>query len=326
MQRREFIALLGGAAAAWSFTARAQQPSVPVVGFLHSGSSTRSAEFVAAFRRGLSETGFAEGRNVAIEFRWADGDYNRLPGLVAELVSQNVAVIAAGGGFSSALAAKAATVTIPIVFVSGSDPVAAGLVASHNRPGGNVTGILNFSAELTAKRLGLLRELVPRAGTIAMLRNPDHPEADQQWAQIQVAARKLGLVIQIADARISEFERVLATLARQRPDALFVANDPTYAARRYQLTALITRHALPAAYSQRQFVEAGGLMSYGTDFRELYRQAGAYTGRILNGEKPADLPIMLPTRFELVINLKTAKALGLSVPISMQLLADEIIE
>jgi putative ABC transport system substrate-binding protein len=327
MRRREFLGALGGAAATWTLAARAQQPAMPVVGFLHSGTSIRATEFVAAFRRGLSETGAVEGQNVAIDFRWADGHYDRLQKLAAELVSQNVAVIVTGGGFPSPLAAKAETASIPIVFAGGSDPVSAGLVVSLNRPGGNVTGALNFSADLTAKRLGLLLDLVPKANTIAMLRNPDHPEAAGLSKDFQLAARKLGLVIHIADARREdEFEQALATLVRHHPGGLFVASDPFYAARRSQLTALIARHAIPASYSQRQFVEAGGLMSYGTDFKELYRQAGVYAGRILKGEKPAELPVMQPTRFELVINLKTAKALGLTVPNSMQMLADDVIE
>ena len=300
---------------------------MPVIGFLHSGSSARAAEFVAEFRRGLSETGFVEGQNVAIEYRWADGHYDRLPKLAAELVLTNVAVIVTGGGFSSPLAAKAATATIPIVFAGGSDPVASGLVASLNRPTGNVTGIVNFSADLTAKRLGLLRDLVPTTNMIALLRNPDHPEVKEQTNEIHVAARQLGFAIQVADARHeSEFEQALATLVRQRPGAIFVGNDPFYAARRYQLTALIARHALHASFSQRQFAEAGGLMSYGTNFKELYRQAGVYAGQILKGVNPADLPVLQPSRFELVINLGTAKALGLSIPPGILAIADEVIE
>jgi putative ABC transport system substrate-binding protein len=317
--------LVLGAAAAWSLHARAQQ--MPVIGFLHSGSPNRATEFVAAFRRGLSEAGFVEGRNVAIEFRWAEGRYDRLAALAADLVSRRVAVIVTGGGFPSPLAAKAATATIPIVFAGGTDPVAAGLVASLARPGGNVTGVLNFSAELTAKRLGLLRDLVPTSPRIAVLRNPDHPEAAEQVREIDVAARQLGFDIRVADARHEgDFEQTLASVARERPGALFVANDPFFAARRYQLVALVARHALPASYSQRQFPEAGGLMSYGTNFIELYRQAAGYAARILKGERPTDLPVMQPTRFELVINLGTAKALGLQLPERLLALADEVIE
>ncbi len=327
MRRREFITLLGGTAVAWPMLARAQQATMPVIGFLHSGSPNRATEFVAEFRRGLVENGFVEGQNVAIEYRWGEGRYDRLPNLVGELVLRNVALIVTGGGFPSPQAAKAATSIIPIVFAGGSDPVAAGLVASLNRPGGNITGVLNFSADLTAKRLGILLDLVPKSKSIALLRNPDHPEADEQTKEINVAARQLGLAIQVADARQeSDIEPAIANLARQGPDGLFVANDPFFAARRYQLTALVSRHALPAAYSQRQFTEAGGLMSYGTNFKDLYHQTGVYAGRILKGEKAANLPVMQPTRFELVINLGTAKALGLVIPNSLQMLADEVIE
>jgi putative ABC transport system substrate-binding protein len=326
MRRRAFIGLLGGAAA-WPLSLSARQAALSVIGFLHSGSPNRSKEFVAAFRRGLTDAGFVEGRNFVIEFRWAEGRYDRLPELAADLVRQHVAVIVTGGGFPSPLAAQAATATIPIVFAGGTDPVAAGLVASLARPGGNVTGVLNFSAELTAKRLGVLRELVPASRRIAVLRNPEHPEAGGQLKEIDAAARQLGLEILVADARHErEFEQALASLAQERPGALFVANDPFFAARRYQLIALVARHALPASYSQRQFSEAGGLMSYGTNFNELYRQAAGYAGRILKGEKPVDLPVMQPTRFELVINLGTAKALGLSIPDRLLALADEVIE
>ena len=307
--------------------ARAQQSAMPVIGFLHSGSSNRATEFVAAFRQGLGEVGLVEGQNFAIEFRWADGNYSRLPAMAADLVSRRVEVIVTGGGFPSPLAAKAATSMIPIVFAGGSDPVAAGLVTSLNRPGGNVTGIVNFSADLTAKRLGLMRDLAPKSSLIAVLRNPAHPEAAEQIRELQAAARSLNVKLRMAEAqREADFEEALASLAKERPGALFVANDPFFAARRYQLCALVTRHALPASYSQRQFVEAGGLMSYGTNFRDLYRQAGIYAGRILKGEKPANLPVMRPTRFELVINLGTAKALRIDLPEKLLALADEVIE
>jgi putative ABC transport system substrate-binding protein len=325
--RRQFISLLSGAAAAWPVTVRAQQPTMPVIGFLHSGSSNRATEFVAAFRQGMGEVNLVEGQNFAIEFRWADGNYSRLPAMAADLVSRRVEVIVTGGGFPSPLAAKAATSMIPIVFAGGSDPVAAGLVTSLNRPGGNVTGISNLSADLTAKRLGLTRALAPKSSLIAVLRNPAHPEAAEQISELQAASRSLNVELRMAEAqREADFEEAIASLAKERPGALFVANDPSYAARRYQLVALVARHALPASYSQRQFVEAGGLMSYGTNFSDLYRQAGIYTGRILRGEKPADLPVMRPTRFELVINLGTAKALKIDLPEKLLALADEVIE
>jgi putative tryptophan/tyrosine transport system substrate-binding protein len=325
MNRREFITLLGGAAA-WPLAARAQQPAMPVIGYL----SVRSAEtdnFLSAFRQGLAEMGFVEGRNVAIEFRWADGRSDRLPALAAELVARRVHVIAAGGGPAGAVAAKAATNTIPIVFTGGSDPVAAGLVASLNRPGGNATGVLNIASELTAKRLEVVRELAPAATVIGALRNPEYPEAEAQVREIEAAARHIGLALHLATAsRESDFTPALAGLMWHRPGSLLIANDPFFAAQRKRLTALVADHRVPAIYSQREYAEAGGLMSYGTNFADLYRQVGAYTGRILKGEKPADLPVMQPTRFELVINLKTAKALGLEIPPTLLARADEVIE
>jgi putative ABC transport system substrate-binding protein len=327
MRRRTFIALLG-TASAWPLTARAQQPVMPVVGFLNSRFADETREFVAAFRQGLGEAGFVEGRTVAINYRWADGRYDELPALAADLVGRQVAVIATGGGPISALAAKATTATIPIVFSGGSDPVAIGLVASLNRPGGNVTGVLNVAAELTAKRLEILRELMP-AGTaaIAMLRNPGYSEAETQVMETEAAARAIGLPVYMATARDErELEDALTGLMQHRPGAFFIANDPTFASLRHQLIALVGRHRIPAIYAQREYAQAGGLMSYGTNFADVYRQMGVYAGRILKGEKPADLPVMRPTRFELIINLKTAKALGLDIPPTLLARADEVIE
>jgi putative ABC transport system substrate-binding protein len=326
MRRREFIALIGGAAA-WPGAARAQPPALPVIGFLHGGSAGPMTAFLAAFREGLKEAGYTEGRNVALEIRWAEGRYDRLPGLAAELVNRQVAVIATGGGMVAAMAAKSATSTVPIVFSGGSDPVAADLVASLSRPGGNVTGVVNIAAELTAKRMELLRELVPTARMVAVLRNPANPEAAAQLREIEAAARLIGFKVAIADAsRESEFEMALVSAIRQRVDALLVVNDPFYGSVRQQLIALVATHRLPAIWAQRLYTEAGGLISYGTNFEDVYRQVGVYAGRILKGEKPADLPVMRPTRFELVINLKTAKAIGLDVPWFLQQRADEVIE
>ena len=324
--RRQFISLLG-AAATWPIAARGQQSTMPVIGFLHSGSSNRVTEFVAGFRQGLRESGFIEGQNVAIEFRWADGRYGQLLGMAADLVSRHVEVIVTAGGIASPLAAKAATSTIPIVMAGGSNPVAAGLVASINRPGGNVTGVLNIPGELTAKRLSLTRELAPKSNTIAVLRNPANPEANAQIRDLEVSARRLSLELRMAEATHEDhFEQALANLAKERPGALYVANDPFFASRRYQLIGLVARQALPASYAQRQYVEAGGLMSYGTNFIDVYRQAGIYAGRILRGERPADLPVMRPTRFELVINLGVAKAMRFDLSERLLALADEVIE
>ena len=325
--RRQFISLLGGSVAAWPLAAKAQQSVVPVIGFLHSGSSNRVTEFVAGFRQGLRESGFIEGQNVAIEFRWADGRYDRLSEMAADLVSRHVEVIVTAGGIASPLAAKAATSTIPIVMAGGSNPVAAGLVASINRPGGNVTGVLNIPGELTAKRLSLTRELAPKSNTIAVLRNPVSPEANAQIRDLEVSARRLSLELRMAEATHEDhFEQALAKLAKERPGALYVANDPFFASRRYRLIGLVARQALPASYAQRQYVEAGGLMSYGTNFIDVYRQAGIYAGRILRGERPADLPVMRPTRFELVINLGVAKAMRFDLSERLLALADEVIE
>ena len=325
MRRRAFITVLGGAAAAWPLAARAQQ-GIPVVGFVSALSPATSAHLLSAFRRGLAVSGFVEGQNVAIEYRWADGRLVQLAELVADLVRRNVNVIAAPG--IGALAAKAATQTIPIVFGISEDPVKLGLVASLAKPGGNLTGINFFVAELVAKRLGLLRELIPTAGRVAVLVNPANVQtASATLSEVEPAARELGLQIQVFNAsNIREIDTAYAALVRERPDALFVAPDGMFVNRRVQLIGLAARHALPATYAAREYVEAGGLMSYGTSVGDMYRQIGAYTGRVLKGAKPADLPVMQATRFELVINLQTARLLGIEVPPTLLARADEVIE
>jgi putative ABC transport system substrate-binding protein len=327
MKRREFISFLAGTAVSWPLVARAQQTAMPIVGFLSSRSPRESEIHTAAFRRGLSETGFVEGQNVAIVYRWAEGHYERLSALASELVGLRVSVILAGGGAPSALAAKAATATIPVVFVMGDDPVKQGLVASFNRPGGNLTGVSFLTGELGAKRLGLLCELVPNAGAVALLLNPDDPGAELQRRDVQMAAKALGRRLLVLHARTeAEFEPNVALIARENVGALVVQNDPFFDSRRDQLLALAARHGVPAIYHIREFPVAGGLMSYGANLAEAYRQIGNYTGRILKGEKPADLPVVQPTKFELVINLNTAKVLGLTVPPSLLARADEVIE
>jgi putative tryptophan/tyrosine transport system substrate-binding protein len=324
MRRRDLISLLGGAAA-WPLAARAQQV-MPVIGFLNGASPDGYAPYVAAFRQGLKEAGYVEGQNATIEYRWAEGRYDRLPALLADLVHHRVSVIAATST-PAAVVAKSATSTIPIVFEMGTDPVELGLVASLNRPGGNATGVINLIVELGSKQLGLLHELVPGATAIAALMNPSFPGIEKQVRDAEAAAHVLGLQLIVLRASTErEMETVFATMAQQGVGALLVGVDPFFIAHRDQIVALAARHSIPAMYLTREFAVAGGLMSYGTDLADSYRQAGIYTGRILRGEKPADLPVQRSTKFELVINFKTAKALGIQVPNSMQLLADEAIE
>ena len=329
MKRREFITLLGGAAAAWPVAARAQQAAMPVIGFLHPASPDRFADRLRGFRQGLKDAGYVEGENVAIEYRWADNQFDRLPALAAELVRRQVSVIAALGGPVPALAAKAATAIIPVVFLVAEDPVRLGLVASLARPSGNLTGINFFNAELGAKRLELLRTLVPGAARVAILVNPANAQTTETTLRdLEPAGRAMGLQLQVLNASSSrDIDKAFEALARDRPDAVFVSLDTSFADRRVQLVHLASRHAIPATYALRDFVEAGGLMSYGTNFVDAYRQAGAYTGRILKGAKPADLPVVQSSKFELVINLQTARILGLDrAAVVCSSRADEVIE
>jgi putative ABC transport system substrate-binding protein len=328
IRRRDFIALLGGAAAAWPLAARAQQTAMPVVGFVNVGSADGFADRARAFRKGLGETGYVEGQNVTVEYHWLEGQYDRLPALMADLVRSRVAVIATFGGANLATAAKAATATIPIVFAVGLDPAKLGLVASLARPGGNATGFNFFSQEVAARRMALLHELVPKTVRVAVLANPADATTTETILQgVQEAARALGLQIQVLNASTSgEIDAAFATLARERFDALFVAPNAFFSSRRLQLANLAARDRIPAAYSGRDYVAAGGLMSYGTSTLDRYRQVGIYTGNILKGAKPADLPVVQSTKFEFVINRQTARALGIDVPETLLATADEVIE
>ena len=327
IRRREFVSLLGGAAAAWPLAARAQQAAMPVVGLLRSTASDTNADLLGAFRKGLKETGHVEGENVVFEYRWAENQVERLPELAADLVRRQVAVIATGAP-PSAFAAKTATTSIPIVFVVAEDPVRLGLVASLARPGGNLTGINFFAVELAAKRLELLRELVPTAVRVAVIVNPANASITEGTLQaVEIAARTTGMRIQVFNANTSrEIDAAFDRLVDERPDVLFVSSGPFFSTRRLQLSQWATRHALPAVFAGREYAEAGGLISYGASLFDAYRQAGVYTGRILKGAKPADLPVLQSTKLELVVNVQTARILGIQVPPSLLSIADEVIE
>jgi ABC-type uncharacterized transport system substrate-binding protein len=327
MKRREFITLLGGAAATWPLAARAQQPAMPVIGLLGSASADESTHIMRALRAGLNESGFIEGKNVAIEYRWAHDKYDRLPALAAELVNRQVLVIVTAGAEPSALAAKGATNKIPIVFVVDGDPVSIGLVDSINRPGRNVTGMSLIASALEAKRLALVHELVPKSTMIAVLVNPEFPDTDSQLGALETAANNNGQQIYVLEARTErDLEAVFTTIVQQKAGALLVAADPLLSQLHDQIVALAARYKVPAIYESREFVAAGGVISYGASIADAYRGAGVYAGKILKGAKPADLPVQLPTTFELVINLKAAKAIGLTVPPTLLARADEVIE
>jgi putative ABC transport system substrate-binding protein len=327
LRRRQFLTLLGGAAAAWPLAVRAQQPAMPVVGFLRSTTANASIDLVAAVRRGLAEAGYIEGQNIAIEYRWAEGHNDRLPALAADLVRRQCALIVAGGD-AAAHVAKTATTTIPIVFATGEDPVKVGLVSRLNRPGGNITGISFYnSADLESKQLEFLREVVPKAAMIGVLVNPTVAAAQSQESEAQIAARALGLRLFVVNAGSErDFDTAFASLAQQRVEALLIVGNALFTGQRYRLVAVAGRYVLPTIYPLREFVTAGGLMSYGGSLTDAYRQVGVYAGRILKGEKPADLPVTLPTKFELVINLQTAKGLGIEIPPMLLARADEVIE
>jgi len=326
LRRREFVALLGSVAAAWPIAARAQQAAMLVIGFLRSTSLADATHFVVALRQGLKEAGFIEGQNVTIEYRWAEGQHNRLPGMATDLVQHHCAVII-GSGLPASLAAKAATTTIPIVFVTGSDPVIDGLVASLNRPGGNVTGVSFLASALGTKRLELLRQLVPKAAVLAVLADPNTPEAVRERREVQAAADAIGQELIVVEAGSDrDIETAFATFAQRGAGALFVVTSAFFNSRRERVAALAIRHALPATFTQREFATAGGLMSYGTSVTDAYRLGGIYTGRILKGQRPADMPVEQSTKFDFVINLRTAKALGLEIPDKLLALADEVIE
>jgi putative tryptophan/tyrosine transport system substrate-binding protein len=325
MIRRNFIALLGGAAA-WPLAARAQQPAMPMVGFLHYSSPNTLAHLAEAVRRGLRESGYVDGQNVLIEYRWAEGDYNRLPALAADLVRRQVNVVIAGGSVG-AEAAKKATSTIPVVFTSGADPVASGLVASLSRPGGNLTGVSLLASEMATKRLELIRDLLPHARAVALIVNPTFPGAESEVAEVEAAGRSIGIQTHIARASsASDIDAAFATIGGLHVDAFTVGADGFFITRRVQLAALATRYAIAGIYPFPDFPAVGGLLSYGVSLKDAYRQAGVYAGRILKGDKPANLPVTQPTSFELVLNLTTAKSLGLSIPASINLRADEVIE
>jgi ABC-type uncharacterized transport system substrate-binding protein len=342
MRRREFISLIGGAAAAWPLGARAavasevsgqrgnskvQQPALPVIGFLHQGSPEAYAKFAVGFRKGLGEAGYVDGRNVLIEYRWAHGESSRLPELAADLASRRVSVITTPGSIAATLAAKAATTTIPIVFMAGADPVQTGVVSSLNRPGGNVTGVSSMNNGLGAKQLGLLRELLHGAHRFAVLANPGNPQSQSVIVEVEAAASTVGAQLEILTATTNrDISPAFAGIVQRRPDGLLISPDPLFTNRLVQLATLAARHAMPTIYSLREFAEVGGLMTYGSNFADLFRQAGNYTGRVLNGEKPAEMPILQPIKFEFVINLQTAAAIGLEVPPTLLARADEVIE
>ncbi|MFZ2091628.1 MAG: ABC transporter substrate-binding protein [Pseudolabrys sp.] len=326
MKRRQFIALLGSAAIGWPLTARAQQPAMPVVGFLHYASPDKLGHLATAVREGLKEAGFIEGQNVTIEYRWAEGQYDRLPALAADLVHRKVTVITAGGNFAAQVAKKA-TATIPIVFTSGADPIKSGLIASLSRPGGNLTGVSFIAAEIAVKRLELTRELLPQASAVAMIVNPNFAGAETEFAEVESAGRNLGFrTTRLSASGARELDAAFATVDKQHIDVVMVGTDGFFIDRRNQIAALAIRHKVTGIYPFPDFPQAGGLMSYGPSLADGYRQVGVYAGRVLKGAKPADLPVIQPTKFELVINLKAAKALGLDVPSHLQQRADQVIE